>query len=169
MPNDPQLEARHGQALLAAGRHEEALSHLRAAVEGGFDAADVQRSLALALALNEMYSESRRVLDAIDRDAAGDHDVVDGFLQLRRGNFADAESILKPIAVRRSNDPASVNLLAASIYPQSRFEDAGLLLERAHELDPELATIEANLIKAKSARAAELLAEKSRPVRALPQ
>jgi tetratricopeptide (TPR) repeat protein len=169
MPNDPQLEARHGQALLAAGRHEEALTHLRAAVEGGFDAADVQRSLALALALNEMYSESRRVLDAVDRDAAGDHDVIDGFLKLRRGNFADAESILKPIAVRRSNDPASVNLLAASIYPQSRFEDAGLLLEQAHELDPELATIEANLIKAKAARAAELLAEKSRPVRALPQ
>jgi tetratricopeptide (TPR) repeat protein len=169
MPNDPQLEARHGQALLAAGRHEEALGHLRAAVEGGFDAADVQRSLALALALNERYAESRRVLDASDRDAAGDHDLVDGFLELQRGNYADAESTLKPIALSRSSDPASVNLLATTIYPQSRFEEARILLERAHELDPGLAIVEANLTKAKAARAAELLAEKSRPVRALPQ
>ncbi len=169
MPNDPQLEARHGQALLAAGRHQEALGHLRAAVEGGFDAADVQRSLALALALNERYAESRRVLDASDRDSAGDHDLVDGFLELQRGNYADAESTLKPIALRRASDPACVNLLAATIYPQSRFEDATVLLERAHELGPELPIVEANLTKAKAARAAELLAEKSRPVKALPQ
>jgi tetratricopeptide (TPR) repeat protein len=169
MPNDPHLEARHGQALLAAGRHQQALSHLRAAVEGGFDHDDVQRSLALALALNEMYSESRRVLDATAKDAAGDHDIVDGFLNLKRGKFTDAESTFKTIALTRSNDPASVNLLAASIYPQSRFQDATALLELAHELDPQQPTVDANLVKAKAAHAAEILAQKSRPVKALPQ
>jgi len=169
MPNDPHLEARHGQALLAIGRHGEALPHLRAAVEGGFDAADVQRSLALALALNEMYAESRRVLDSTEEDSIGDHDVVAGYLALQRGLYPEAEATFKSVADARSSDPASVNLLAASIYPQARFEEAVILLKLSHELDPELATVDSNLEKAQAARAAELLAENSRPVKALPQ
>ena len=169
MPNDPQLEARHGQALLAAGRNSEALSHLRAAVEGGFDAPDVQRSLALALALNEMYSESRRVLDATEADVNGDHNVVDGYLDLQRGQYPRAEETFKVLASDRSSDPASVNLLAAAIYPQLRFGEAVALLELAHELDPDVTIVAANLAKARAARAAEVLAELSKPVRALPQ
>jgi Flp pilus assembly protein TadD len=169
MPNDPQLEARHGQALLATGRNSEALSHLRTAVEGGFDAPDVQRSLALALALNEMYSESRRVLDAMEADASRDHAVVDGYLDLRRGQYPQAEETFKVLANARSADPASVNLLAAAIYPQLRFGEAVALLELAHELDPDVAIVDANLAKARAARAAEMLAEASKPVRALPQ
>jgi tetratricopeptide (TPR) repeat protein len=169
MPNDPQLEARHGQALLATGRNSEALGHLRTAVEGGFDAPDVQRSLALALALNEMYSESRRVLDAMEADASRDHAVVDGYLDLRRGQYPQAEETFKVLANARSADPASVNLLAAAIYPQLRFGEAVALLELAHELDPDVAIVDANLAKARAARAAEMLAEASKPVRALPQ
>jgi tetratricopeptide (TPR) repeat protein len=169
MPNDPQLEARHGQALLAAGRHDEALTHLRAAVESGFDHADVQRSLALALALNEMYAESRRVLAATEPDANGDHHMVTGYLDLQRGQLSDAETTFKTVVASRSSDPASVNLLAAAVYPQSRFEEATVLLERAHELDPLLATVDANLEKARAAKAAELLAKNSKPVRALPK
>jgi tetratricopeptide (TPR) repeat protein len=169
MPDDPQLEARHGQALLAVGRHEAALAHLKAAVEGGFDGPDVQRSLALALALNEMYAESRRVLDATEPDAAGDHYVVDGYLKLQRGDFADAEKTFKSVADSRSSDPAAVNLLAASIYPQSRFDESTALLERAFELDPSLLTVIANLEMARAARAAEVLAKKSQPVKAVPQ
>jgi len=169
MPNDPHLEARHGQALLAIGRHGEALPHLRAAVEGSFDAADVQRSLALALALNEMYAESRRVLDSTEEDSIGDHDVVAGYLALQRGLYPEAEATFRSVADARSSDPASVNLLAASIYPQARFEEAVILLKLSHELDPELATVDSNLEKAQAARAAELLAENSRPVKALPQ
>jgi len=169
MPNDPQLEARHGQALLALGRHGEALTHLRAAVEGGFDAADVQRSLALALALNELYAESRRVLDATETDPIGDHDVVAGYLDLQRGQFSEAEATFKSVADARPSDPASVNLLAAAIYPQARFEEAVILLELAHELDPDLTTVNSNLEKARAARAAEILADNARPVKALPQ
>jgi len=169
MPNDPQLEARHGQALLAAGRRGEALSHLRAAVEDGFAAPDVQRSLALALALNELYSESGRVLDATEPDANGDHAVVDGYLDLQRGRYAEAEDTFKKLAAARSADPASVNLLAAAVYPQLRFGEAVALLERAHELDPNVVIVNANLEKARAARAAEILAEISEPVRALPQ
>ena len=169
MPNDPQLEARHGQALLATGRYGEALTHLRAAVEDGFGAADVQRSLALALALNEMYAESRRVLDATEEDPIGDHDVVAGYLDLQRGQYPEAEATFKSVAVARSSDPASVNLLAAAIYPQGRFEEAVALLKLSHELDPVLTTVNSNLEKARAARAAEILAENAKPVKALPK
>jgi tetratricopeptide (TPR) repeat protein len=169
MPDDPQLEARHGQALLALGRHSEALTHLRTAVENGFDAADVHRSLALALALNEMYAESRRVLDATEENENGDNDIVAGYLDLQRGQFSEAEAILKSVADERPSDPASVNLLAAAIYPQARFAEAVSLLELSHELDPSLATVNSNLEMARAARAAEVLAERARPVKALPK
>jgi tetratricopeptide (TPR) repeat protein len=169
MPNDPQLEARHGQALLAAGRHGEALSHLEAAVEAGFDAPDVQRSLALALALNGSFAESRRVLDATERDAGGDYDVIDGFLDLQRGQYLEAEKVFEGVAGARPSDPASVNLLAASVYPQLRFGDAVALLERAHELDPNITIVAANLEKARAAQAAETLAENAMAVRAAPK
>ncbi len=169
MPNDPQLEARFGQALLALGRNAEALSRLRTAVDGGFAAPDVQRSLALALALNKMYADCQRVLDTLDPDPAGDRDVIAGFLALQRGSYAEAEAVLKAVADARAGDPASVNLYAATIYPQERFDDAVVLLERAHELAPGIATVEANLTKARAAQAAEALAENARAVTALPQ
>ena len=168
IPNDAQLEARLGQALLAKGRSEEALGHLRAAMEGGFNAPDVQRSLALALALNEMYSESRRTLAEARSDASGDHAVVVGYLELKRELYSDAEETLYGIANARPNDPASVNLLSAAIYPQGRFDEAVALLSRAHELDPTLEIVETNLTTAEAARAAELLAANARPVRAIP-
>ena len=169
MPNDPQLEARHGQALLAAGRHGEALGHLRMAVDGGFDADEVLRSLALALALNEMYAESRRVLDSTERDPDGDHDVITGYLDLKRGQFTEAETTIKSVADARPTDPATVNLLAASIYPQARFEEAMVLITLSHELGPQLETVNQNLEKARAARAAEILAENAKVVRALPK
>lgn len=169
MPNDPQLSARHGQALLATGRHEEALPFLRYAVESGFANDDVQRSLALALALNEMYAESARLLDTTVADSKGDHDIVSGFLELQGGRFPEAEATIRRVVEGRPDNAESVNLLAATIYPQSRFGDAVVLLERAHELDPRVTEIESNLTKARAARAAEILAENSRPVKALPQ
>jgi len=142
IPGDSQLAARLGQALLAKGRNEEALTHLRTAIEGGFDAPDVQRSLALALALNEMYSESRRIVAETRADAAGDHAIVMGYLGLKRGLFSEAEATLKTVADARPNDPASVNLLAAAIYPQNRFDESVALLTHAHELGPTIEIVD---------------------------
>jgi tetratricopeptide (TPR) repeat protein len=167
--NDAQLEARLGQALLAKGRAKEALAHLRTAVDGGFDEPDVQRSLAMALALNEMYAESRRVIEATEADPSGDRDVVLGYLALRQEDYAGAERILAAIAESRPGDPAAVNILAASIYPQERYEEAVTLLERADELDPESAVIGGNLEKARAAAAAEALGAAARNVRPQPQ
>jgi tetratricopeptide (TPR) repeat protein len=166
--NDAQLEARLGQAKLAKGRADEALDHLRAAVEGGFDEPDVQRSLALALALNELYAESTRVVEATESDPSGDRDVVIGFLALEQGRFSEAEETLQTIAADRPGDPSSINILAAAIYPQERFDETVALLERAHELDPSEGVVEENLVKAQAASAAEVLGANARAVRAAP-
>ena len=169
IPNDPQLEARLGQALLSKGRDAEALSHLRAAVAGGFDAPSIQRWLALALAVNEMYSESQRVLDAVEEDADGDGAIVTGYLELRRERYGEAEATLKTVAIARPGDPAAVNLLAAAVYPQNRFGESVSLLSHAHELDPNDGTIESNLAKASAASAAEVLGARAEVVRAQPK
>jgi Flp pilus assembly protein TadD len=92
-----------------------------------------------------------------------------GYLALKRGLYSDAEEILTGVANGRPNDAASVNLLTASIYPQSRFDEAVALLGRAHELDPTLDIVEANLVTAKAARAAEVLSTNARAVKAIPQ
>jgi len=169
IPNDPQLEARLGQALLSKGRDAEALSHLRAAVAGGFDLPSIQRWLALALAANEMYSESQRVLDAVEEDADGDSAIVTGYLELRRERYGEAEATLKTLANARPGDPAAVNLLAATVYPQNRFGESVSLLSHAYELDPNDGTIESNLAKANAALAAEILGARAEVVRAQPK
>jgi len=169
IPDDPQLEARLGQALVSKGRNAEGLSHLQAAVAAGFDSPNVQRWLALALALDESYSESQRVLDAIEPDAGGVREIVAGYLELKRGKYPDAEATLKAVASARPGDPAAVNLLAATIYPQDRFSESVSLLSHAYELDPSDGTIETNLEKARAAVAAEVLGANAEVVKAQPQ
>ena len=164
LQEDPQLEARLGQAMLAQGRNEEALGHLRLAVTGGFKPPDVQRSLALALALNGQFAESERVLEAAGPDDSGDSEVVRGLLALERNNFSEAETTLRPIAEERTSDPAVLDLLAATIYPQARYEEAVALLAQAYQLDPTNSTVGHNLKLAQDARAAEILGEVAHPV-----
>jgi len=166
LQDDPQLEARLGQGLLAKGRNDEALAHLRLAVEDGFQPPDVQRSLALALAMNEHYSESDRVLDASGVDPSGDSEIVRGLLMLKREQCSDAEATLKPVAQTRTGDPAMLNLLAATVYPQARYAEAVALLIHAYELDPGDATVVSNLDLARQARAAEVLGVTAQEVRA---
>ena len=169
IPNDPQLEARLGQALLSKGRTAEALDHLQTAVATGYDNPNVRRWLALALALNEDYSESQRVLDAVDPDAGGAGEIVAGYLELRRERYPEAELTLRAVANARPGDPAAVNLLAATIYPQNRFSESVTLLSHAYELDPNDGTIESNLTKARAAVAAEVLGANAEVVKPLPE
>jgi tetratricopeptide (TPR) repeat protein len=169
IPDDPQLEARLGQALLSKGRNAEGLGHLQTAVAAGFDSPNVQRWLALALALNESYSESKRVLNAVEPDADDAREIVAGYLELRRERYSEAEATLRAVANARPGDPAAVNLLAATIYPQNRFSESVSLLSHAYELDPNDGTIESNLTKARAAVAAEVLGANAKVVKALPQ
>ncbi len=165
LQDDPQLEARLGQAMLAQGRNREALDHLRLAVTGGFQTPDVQRSLALALALNGQYAESERVLEASGTDSSGDSEIVRALLALERGRFAEAETTLRPIAEERTGDAAILDLLAATVYPQARYDEAVALLGQAYQLDPQNPTVGHNLELAEEARAAEILGEVAQTVR----
>jgi tetratricopeptide (TPR) repeat protein len=169
IPDDPQLEARLGQALLSKGRNAEGLGHLQTAVAAGFDSPNVQQWLALALALNESYSESKRVLDAVEPDPDGAREIVAGYLELRRARYPEAEATLRAVANARPGDPAAVNLLAATLYPQNRFSETVSLLSHAYELDPNDATIESNLTKARAAVAAEVLGANAQVVKPQPE
>jgi len=166
--DDPQLEARFGQALLAGGSNEEALTHLRTAVARGFSPDDVERALSLALALNGRHAESERVLTEAGIADNNDTEIVRGLLMLQRSSYAAAEEILRPVVEARSNEPKILNLFAVSLYYQTRYEETVTYLEGAEELDNSIVGIAANLSVARAARGAELLAENATKVKAAP-
>lgn len=166
LPDDPQLEGRTGQALLGLGRDADAPAHLRTAIDGGFRPFDVQRSWVMTLIREGLSAEAERALADIPADPRGDRDIVQGLLLLRRGAFAEAEAALRRAAALRPSDAAVLNLLAAAVFEQQRYADTVELLRRASELQPADTTIPANLERAESALAAELLAERAEPVTA---
>jgi len=165
LPDDPQLEGRTGQALLALGRDAEAASHLRAAIDGGFRPFDIQRSWALTLIRDRAHAEAARSLADIPADERGDRDVATGLLLLQQGSFAEAEAVLRQAAGQRPSDAALLNLLAAAIFDQQRYAESAELLRRAVELQPADQTLARNLDRAEAAQAAVELAERARPVR----
>jgi len=167
--DDPQLEARLGQALLAIGRNQEALEHLRTAVANGFGPDDVERALALALALNGLNAESERVLSAAGIAENLDTEIIRGLLMLQKSNFAAAEELLRPVVAARANEPAVLDLFAATLYNQGRYAEAVTYLEGAEEIDRSNLAIVENLSVARAARAAELLAANATAVKAAPQ
>jgi tetratricopeptide (TPR) repeat protein len=166
--DDPQLEARYGQAMLAAGRFEEALPRIRAAVDGGFDPDDVERALALALAVNGRLAESERVLAEAGIADNLDTEIIRGLLLLERSSFAAAEEVLGRVVESRTNEAELLNLVAAAVYNQARYDDAVGYLTAAADLDRESDPLAANLAVAKAARAAELLAANAESVKAAP-
>jgi tetratricopeptide (TPR) repeat protein len=166
--DDAQLAARMGQALLAVGRAEEALPKLRAAVDQGFAPDDVQRALALALALNGRLEESDRVLSRAGLADNGDTEIVRGVLMLERSSYAAAEEILSNVTAERANEPEVLNLFAATLYNQGRYAEAVNYLEAAVDIAPSSEPIADNLKRARAARAAELLAEQASTVKAAP-
>ena len=166
--DDRQLAARMGQALLALDHPAEALPQLRSAVDQGFAPDDVQRALALALALNGRLEESDRVLSRAGLAENGDTEIVRGVLMLERSSYAAAEEILKNVTAERANEAEVLNLFAATLYDQGRYAEAVAYLESAVNIAPSSAPIEENLQKARAARAAELLAEQASTVKAAP-
>lgn len=167
--DDPQLEARLGQALLATGQYLDALDHLRLAVSGGFAPDDVERALALTLALNGRYAESERVLTEAGISDNFDSEMVRGLLMLEQSSYAAAEEILGPVAAARANEAAVLNLVSAALYNQARYEEAVDYLVAAEDLDGANEPIAANLAVARAARSAELLAANAETVKAAPK
>jgi Flp pilus assembly protein TadD len=153
--DDAQVQARLGQALLLVGKTNAALTALRAAVAGDFQPPDVRRAFALALIQSDLFAEAQRIVDKLE--ASDDTTLLTGLLQLKRGAFADAEASVRPVLQRRPNDPAVLNLLAASLYRQGRFADAANLLAQAEPLATGSPILEANLSRAVAADAADHL------------
>jgi tetratricopeptide (TPR) repeat protein len=166
--DDAQLEGRLGQALLAIERSEDALTHLRAAVAGGFTPDDIERALALALALNGKLAESERVLSQAGIADNQDSEVIRGLIRFERKTYAAAEEILRPVVTARANEPGILNLFSAVLYNQTRYQEAIGYLEDAEEIDPTAERIVVNLSVARAARAAELLAKNATTVKAAP-
>jgi tetratricopeptide (TPR) repeat protein len=166
LQEDAQVDARLGQTLLSLGQDQQAVDRLRSAVEGGFRPFDVQRALALGLVKTGRAAEAERILADIPADDAGDTDTVRGLLLLERGRLVEAEQLLRGVADLRPADPGILNILAAAVYRQGRFQEATVLLERASELDPDGEVVRSNLSVAEAARAAEILGEQARSVRA---
>ena len=135
---------------------------------GGFHPDDVERAFALALALNGRHAESERVLTESGIADNNDTEVIRGLLMLQQSSYAAAEEILRPVAEARSNEAKILNIFAATLYNQTRFEEAVTYLEGADELDRSIEGIAANLSVAKAARTAELLAENAATVKAAP-
>ncbi len=165
LQDDAQLEARLGQAKLALDRDEEALAHLRTAIAGGYQPADVQRAFALALVTNNLFAEAQREMAEFPTDESGDLDVVTGLLLLEHGLPGSAETELREVAELRPSDPAVLNMLAAAVYRQERYAEAVALLQRAVELEPGNPEWQVNLLQAREALAAEELAAGAEPVR----
>jgi tetratricopeptide (TPR) repeat protein len=166
--DDSQVWARLGQVRLALGRDADALENLRTAIAGGYRPFDVQRSHALALAMNGLLAESDRTLSEVPPDPAGDSEIIRALLASFRGDYAGSEQILGRVAEIRPGDAAVLNLMVVSLYHQERYADAVTIAERAASLRPENPVIRTNLERARAARAAELLAEAAATVRAAP-
>jgi tetratricopeptide (TPR) repeat protein len=155
--DDPQLEGRLGQVLLAMDQPQAALQHLRTATDNGFDPEDVRLALVQAMIGSELLSEAERSLEQIPADPGGDDRVLRGLLLYSRGEYAEAESVLREVSTLRSNDPAVHNLLAAALHRQSRFAEAVQSLEVAVQLSPGSERLATNLEHARAALAAEEL------------
>lgn len=157
LQDDPQVEGRLGQYLLAKGDSKGAVEHLKTAIAGGFSPPDVSAALVVALASTSHLSEAERELKGLKLDPAHGSDLLPGLLAYYRGNLPSALEHLRAVAKRLPNDPAVLNLVAATLYRQERYDDAVPLLERSHELSPNNEVIEKNLQLAKAAAAADRL------------
>jgi Flp pilus assembly protein TadD len=166
LQDDPQLAGRTGQALLALGRDTEAPAQLRAAIDGGFRPFDIQRAWVMSLINDSLLAEAERALADIPADPRGDREVAQGMLLLKRGQLAEAETVLRRAAALRPSDAAVLGLLAAALFEQQRYPEAVEMLRRATELQPADTTLATNLERAESALAAVLLAERAQAVTA---
>jgi tetratricopeptide (TPR) repeat protein len=165
---DPQLDARMGQTMLAKGRYENALPLLRSAIENGFDRPDVNRSFVVALIHLEYFSEASRVLLRLEQTGAAsgvEVGLLTGLLNIKQGEYAEAETVLAPVLEAHPNDPQILNLLAAALYAQAKFDQALAMFQQARELDSSDPVIEQNVRRAEAAVAAVLLADRSKPIR----
>ncbi len=164
---DPGVQGRTGQALLALGRYGEAEPLLRMAIEQGFNGADVQRALVLCQIQQGDLSEGERLLDRVGPGSQGDGDILKSMLLLERGQADQALTILEPLTRERSGEPMVLNLLAGILYRLERYQDAVNVLTQANEMALSNSVVENNLSHAGAALAAVELQAQAKPTKAI--
>jgi tetratricopeptide (TPR) repeat protein len=165
---DPAVQARTGQALLALGRYFDAEPLLRTAIEQGFNGADVQRALVLCQIKRGNLSEGERLLDRVGPGSLGDGDILEAMVLLDRGQAAEALAVFEPLTRQRSGEPMVLNLLAGILYRLERYQDAVDVLTQANEMAPSDTVVENNLRHARAALAAVDLQTQATPTKAIP-
>lgn len=164
---DPAVQARTGQALVALSRYFDAEPLLRTAIEQGFNGADVQRALVLCQIKRGNLSEGERLLDRVGPGSVGDGDILKSMILLERGMAAEALAVLEPVARQRSGEPMVLNLMAGILYRLERYQDAVDVLTQANEMIPSDTVIENNLHHARTALAAVDLQTQAAPTKAI--
>ncbi|NOZ79540.1 MAG: tetratricopeptide repeat protein [Acidobacteria bacterium] len=168
LEDDPQLEARTGQALLALDRTADALPRLEAAIQQKFNPPDVVAALALALIRSGLDAKAQRLLKNTTITDADGRRILDGLLMLHQRHLGRALAAFQAQAAKKPNDPAALDLVGVTLYRMSRFADAATLFDRAHELSPKDSAIAANLERARAAAAAAALEAAAVPIPAAP-
>lgn len=164
---DPGVQARTGQALVALGRHSEAEPLLRTAIEQGFNGADVQRALVLCQIKRGNLLEAERLLDRVGPGSLGDGDILKSMILLERDQADEALTVLEPVSRQRSGEPMVLNLLAGILYHLGRYQDAVDVLTQANEMAPSNTVIENNLRHAMAALAAVALQTQATSTKAI--
>ena len=157
LQDDPQLEARTGQALLALDRSGPALPHLRAAVQGKFDPPDVVSALVLAELRQGLEAEARRTLESSGLKADHGVNLLKGLLSLAKNDLSSALTLFRAQARLEPNSAPVLNLIGVVLYRQHDFSDSIPVFERARELAGRDPVIERNLNQARAAAAADEL------------
>ncbi|MCK5378162.1 MAG: tetratricopeptide repeat protein [Acidobacteria bacterium] len=164
---NPAVQGRTGQALVALGRYFEAEPLLRTAIDQGFNGADVQRALVLCQINQGNFSEGERLLDRVGPGSHGDGDILKSRLLLEYGRPEEALVVLEPLTRVRSGEPMILNLLAVILYRLERYHDAVGVLTQANEMVPSDAVVETNLRHARAALAAVELQAQATPTKAI--
>lgn len=152
-----------GRLKLARGRYDEAITHLRAAIEGESRPAETMNDLGVALLYNR---EPDKAIEAFEAAISADPDLQEprfnlGLALQQAGRLDDAEAVFHRYLERHPGEARAFRELALIDYARDRIDAALERLDLATKLDPSWYFAHLD--------AARMLAEQGRPLDALAQ
>ena len=148
VPSQPRALALLGQALVAVGKRDEAISVLHQATTCDPQSVDAWRALADQLVLVGDVAGADAAYAAHIRASVNDPELRQAATALAGNDLPVAERILKPYLARHPTDVAAIRMLAELAGRLGRNVDAENLLRRALELAPGFAPARFNLATA---------------------
>jgi len=138
-PDDAQLHALYGNALMQLGRYQEATSHFEQAASADPDAAAVQTQLALGrLATGESDQAVAALQSALEKDPeASQPGILLALTHLRSRKYDEALEAIDRFEDREPNNPLPQNLRGAALLGKGDIEAARASFEKALEIQPD--------------------------------